>query len=310
MEDLSLLETPLGTFFVSLLIGYVLMLIIKPEGKPKSPLGLGRLWLAYSVLVSCLGFLSKFILEPTEDNFLIFLVVVVSWGLILFIVGTICGKFYFNEIRVLQRKKADLIKEKRREDLLSEIAKLESELGVEKEPLKDSDNSDSDRTSTSPNQQIYELFSARKAQEKIHISYKIAVLAVGYIAIMVVAINFFPIYKNELGKELAENNESLSHIKGLNYHDARMKIIDLGWVPDQTLSEGTDEFEVNAKGYGNGERFWKKGYYELEACSGTGEAYCRFLFVNEKGQKLHITTVGEEHASENLFAKVSGYSVH
>jgi hypothetical protein len=58
--------------------------------------------------------------------------------------------------------------------------------------------------------------------------------------------------------------------------------------------------------YGNGPLFWRKGYVELEACSGTGVAACAFLFKDAYGNRLRVTTEGEEIPRLKSYARVSG----
>ena len=95
-------------------------------------------------------------------------------------------------------------------------------------------------------------------------------------------------------------------VKGLTYHKARKKLIAAGWQPVQTKSSdeaATDPDVIS----GNGSMFWRKGYVELEACSGTGVAACAFLFKDAHGNRLRVTTEGEELPKEKFYARVSGY---
>lgn len=103
-----------------------------------------------------------------------------------------------------------------------------------------------------------------------------------------------------------ETLPDLLNIKGLTYHEARPIIMGVGWEPLQTLQEGTEDYEQGAMS-GNGTTFWNKGYHELQTCSGTGSAYCTFLFQNKNGSRLRIVTKGEEHEKYSSFAKVAGY---
>lgn len=45
---------------------------------------------------------------------------------------------------------------------------------------------------------------------------------------------------------------------------------------------------------GNGWGFWKKGYTEIETCSGSGYAPCIFNFKDVYGNTLKIYTEGED----------------
>lgn len=103
-----------------------------------------------------------------------------------------------------------------------------------------------------------------------------------------------------------ETLPDLLNIKELTYHEARPIIIGAGWGPLQTLQEGSENFEQSAKS-GNGLKFWRSGYHELQTCAGTGQAYCSFLFQNKKGDRLRVVTKGEEHEEYSYFAKVAGY---
>ena len=75
-----------------------------------------------------------------------------------------------------------------------------------------------------------------------------------------------------------------------------------GWQPIKTKSSNTD-YDIS---YGNGPVFWRKGYIELESCSGTGVAACAFLFKDAFGNRLRVTTAGEELPGEKIRARVNG----
>lgn len=104
-----------------------------------------------------------------------------------------------------------------------------------------------------------------------------------------------------------ESLPDLLNIKGLTYHEARPIIIGAGWSPLQTLQEGTENYEQGVIMSGDGLKFWRKGYHELQTCSGSGMAYCAFLFQNKKGDRLRIVTKYEEWEEYSSFAKVVGY---
>jgi hypothetical protein len=59
---------------------------------------------------------------------------------------------------------------------------------------------------------------------------------------------------------------------------------------------------------GNGRIFWKKGYVEVEACAGTGISPCAFLFKDAYGNRLRVTTAGEELPRDKVYARVTGFS--
>ncbi len=102
-----------------------------------------------------------------------------------------------------------------------------------------------------------------------------------------------------------ESLPDLLNIKGLTYHEARPIIIGAGWIPMQTLEEGTRDHKITTK-YGEGKLFWSKGYIEIQTCSG-GATYCAFLFQNKKGDRLRVVTKGEEYEEYKSFARVTGY---
>ena len=98
----------------------------------------------------------------------------------------------------------------------------------------------------------------------------------------------------------------LPMVKDSSYHKARKKLIAAGWQPVRTKSDthATSDPDVTS---GNGPLFWRKGYVELEACSGTGVAACAFLFKDAYGNRLRVTTEGEEVPGEKFYARVNGY---
>lgn len=96
----------------------------------------------------------------------------------------------------------------------------------------------------------------------------------------------------------------LPAIKGMTYHKARKVLLAKGWKPVQTI-ESKDASTSPETKYGNGREFWKRGYVEVESCSGTGEAPCAFLFRDSKGRRLRVITKGEESPARKAFAVVS-----
>jgi len=90
-------------------------------------------------------------------------------------------------------------------------------------------------------------------------------------------------------------------IKDLTYHQARKKLLAAGWQPHRTKS--LSDLDISS---GNGPLFWRKRYVEIEACSGTGVAACAFLFKDAFGNRLRVTTSGEELPHEKSFARITG----
>lgn len=90
------------------------------------------------------------------------------------------------------------------------------------------------------------------------------------------------------------------------YHRARKKLLAAGWQPLQTKSFNKAGADPDIAS-GNGPRFWRKGYVEIEACSGTGVAACAFLFKDAYGNRLRVTTAGEELPRRRYYARVTGF---
>lgn len=53
-----------------------------------------------------------------------------------------------------------------------------------------------------------------------------------------------------------------------------------------------------------GPLFWERDYKELVSCSGTGEAFCKFAYLDPRDHILTVVTAGEEWADESAKAKV------
>ncbi len=94
----------------------------------------------------------------------------------------------------------------------------------------------------------------------------------------------------------------LPYVKDLTYGAARRRLLAAGWKPLQT--KPADDPLVNT---GNGSLFRRRGYVELESCAGTGHADCSFLFKDRYGNRLRVTTEGEELPREGARAGVNGY---
>ena len=98
----------------------------------------------------------------------------------------------------------------------------------------------------------------------------------------------------------------LPAITEFTYQKARKRLLASGWQPLQTKSfnEADNDPDIS---YGNGRLFWSRGYVELKACSGTGVAACAFLFKDVYGNRLRVTTVGEEVPRRKAYARVNGF---
>jgi hypothetical protein len=95
-------------------------------------------------------------------------------------------------------------------------------------------------------------------------------------------------------------------IAGLAYAKARRALLAQGWRPLRTKPAGKAGTDPDLAS-GNGLEFWSRGYVEVEACAGTGLAPCAFLFKDAHGNRLRVTTAGEEDPKERSSAKVTGF---
>lgn len=97
----------------------------------------------------------------------------------------------------------------------------------------------------------------------------------------------------------------LPAITDFTYHKARKRLLAVGWQPVRTKSfnEASTDPDIS---HGNGRLFWRKGYVEVEVCSGTGVAACSFLFKDPYGNRLRVTTAGEEVPRRKYYARVTG----
>ena len=94
----------------------------------------------------------------------------------------------------------------------------------------------------------------------------------------------------------------LPAIARLTYLRARRILFAAGWRPLKRKSSASGVDISHA----NGPFFWRKGYVELESCSGTGVAACAFLFKDRFGNRLRVTTEGEELPDQKAQARVNG----
>ena len=103
-----------------------------------------------------------------------------------------------------------------------------------------------------------------------------------------------------------QRHARLPPITELTYHRARRQLLAAGWQPLQTISNNEAATDQNIR-YGNGRLFWRRGYIEVEACSGTGVAACAFLWRDAYGNRLRVTTEGEELPRQRAYAIVTGF---
>jgi hypothetical protein len=94
---------------------------------------------------------------------------------------------------------------------------------------------------------------------------------------------------------------SVPKIYGQTYDVARKLLIKEGWQPNERhISHGNDP-DVQM---GNGPIFWKRGYRELDTCSGSALAECLFEFIDPTERVLVVVTQGEEDEKGTYHATV------
>lgn len=103
-----------------------------------------------------------------------------------------------------------------------------------------------------------------------------------------------------------KRHAKLPAINQMTYDRARKKLLAAGWQPLQTKSFNQARTDPDFS-YRNAEVFWRKGYVETEHCAGTGVAACAFLFKDAYGNKLRVTTAGEELLEHKIHASVTGF---
>jgi hypothetical protein len=104
---------------------------------------------------------------------------------------------------------------------------------------------------------------------------------------------------------IPKKHASVPNITEKSYQQARKLLIQNKWQPLRTLSSNSTQEDL---GYGNGWKFWKKGFKEVESCAGTGLAPCVFNFTDVYGNNLKVYTEGEESAQYK--AHVSHYDFY
>ena len=98
----------------------------------------------------------------------------------------------------------------------------------------------------------------------------------------------------------------LPAITELTYDRARKMLLAAGWQPLRTRSYNKGEADPDISS-GNGPTFWKRGYVEVEVCSGTGVGACAFLFKDAYGNRLRVTTEEKELPKQKAHAAVTGF---
>lgn len=83
--------------------------------------------------------------------------------------------------------------------------------------------------------------------------------------------------------------------KGMTYSEARQVILEQGWKPNPNVESNLRNAVVKA--------IFDQGYTEIEDCAGTGEAPCRYEFVNQNGELLYVVTAGRDSLVRNWWIK-------
>jgi hypothetical protein len=87
--------------------------------------------------------------------------------------------------------------------------------------------------------------------------------------------------------------EDVGIVEQMPYPEAREILIQQGWRPN-LQGEPADLQDSAVR------RLFELGYEEIKSCSGTGEAPCRFEFVNDRGKLLAIVTTPMGDNGERL----------
>ena len=99
------------------------------------------------------------------------------------------------------------------------------------------------------------------------------------------------IYTNRYNPNYSQNNNSMPKIRirqNMPYYKARRILLNDGWQASYSRWQDIPEYgRVN-------DYYYKKGWREVEDCSGTGMGYCMFNFHDAYGHKLSVVTAGDE----------------
>jgi hypothetical protein len=93
----------------------------------------------------------------------------------------------------------------------------------------------------------------------------------------------------------ANKSQDLPLQKGMTYSEARQVILEQGWKPNPNVESNLRSAVVKA--------IFDRGYTEIGDCSGTGEAPCRYEFVNQNGELLYVVTAGRDSLVRNWWIK-------
>ena len=79
--------------------------------------------------------------------------------------------------------------------------------------------------------------------------------------------------------------------EGMTYGEARQVILEQGWKPNPNVQSNLSSTVVK--------EIFDRRYIEISDCSGTGEAPCRYEFVNQNGELLYVVTSGRNRLLKN-----------
>lgn len=99
---------------------------------------------------------------------------------------------------------------------------------------------------------------------------------------------------------LLKRLDAVEKIKDQIYREARNKIVAAGWTPLQSNTENDERLS-----HGAAKEFWKNGYFEIEECGGDWPTFCYFIFKDSLGNKLFVTTVGNQFSGQAASATVT-----
>ena len=82
--------------------------------------------------------------------------------------------------------------------------------------------------------------------------------------------------------------------RNMNYAQARTLLIRRGWQPVVNSEQVNNRVPGSTIDY-----LIKKGYTEIDDCSGTGLGLCLFHFRNSRGQNLFVSTANNQSGEES-----------
>jgi hypothetical protein len=97
-------------------------------------------------------------------------------------------------------------------------------------------------------------------------------------------------------KAISANIPKVSLQKNMGYREARKLVMQQGWWPN--LQGEPPNLQSRFV-----KELFDRGYEEIKDCAGTGEAPCRFEFINEKGELLVVVATTKGYKNGNLFVR-------